>query len=1015
MLLLAFFAIGSKMAAGSAPSSALSCPDPLSGPPTVQASGIVFSDVMGSTFTINWTNGNGAKRAVFVKEGTGAITNPSNLTTYTASATWFSKGSQLGSSGYYCVYNGTGSTVLLTDLKDETLYTVQIFEYNGTAGSELYQTTTATNNPNSQTTEMCNAGDTWNTHAAAEGNYWKSVTYGAVNGSGLFVAVAVGSYASPGDYRVMTSPDGVTWAGRVAAEANQWQCVTYGNGLFVAVANSGDNRVMTSPDGINWTPRSVTKSDWFGVTYGNGIFVAVGLHGPQPPLSNPYPVVMTSPDGITWTDRTAPTIGWRSVVYGNGKFVSVGFGGTAQVMTSPDGITWTAQTATDEQWLSVTFGNNLFVAVGNNGPNRVMTSPDGITWTPQTPSGSYTWNSVTYGNDIFAAVGSSGLNIMTSPDGITWTGKTSDHFCSWNAITYGNGSFVAVGSGDYDPICTVTSDCGPLLRVTPITTHVNCFGNSNGAIEASVSNGTLPYTYLWSNGVTTSSISGLAPGTFTVTVTDATPLTVTASATVTQPALLTAQGSVTSHIICFGYSSGAVTVSASGGTTPYSYIWSNGNTNASVSNLPAGSYYVTVTDGHSCTASSSATVTQPGSGLTAQASVTANIACFGNSTGAVTVSANGGISPYTYAWSTGSTNASVSNLPAGTYWVTVTENNSCQAFSSATVTQPALLTAHASVSSHVDCFGNSNGAVTVSASGGTSPYSYLWSNGNTSTSVNNLAPGTYLVTVTDNNSCTGTSSATVTQPLSALTANASVISHLSCNGGSDGSAAVSAGGGTTPYTYLWSNGNTNSTATGLAAGTAWVTVTDAHACTATASATLTQPVPVPTTVTGTSPLCQYATGLYQTTSGMSNYLWSVSAGGAISSGGGTGDHFAEVTWNGHGAQSVSVVYSNPPDGCKSAATKDVTVYPAPATVITGASTVTVGDTVTYYTPLVSGYTYSWNSSHGNALPCIPGMNCLTVIWDFPCGIINPGFVKVTVTDTSTGCISTSTLWITVNP
>jgi len=95
-----------------------------SGP--VRASGITFPDVPGSSLTINWTSGNGEKRVVFVKEGTGSITNPSNSTTYTASSTWYSKGSQLGSSGYYCVYNGTASTVSLTDLKDETLYTVLI-------------------------------------------------------------------------------------------------------------------------------------------------------------------------------------------------------------------------------------------------------------------------------------------------------------------------------------------------------------------------------------------------------------------------------------------------------------------------------------------------------------------------------------------------------------------------------------------------------------------------------------------------------------------------------------------------------------------------------------------------------------------------------------------------------------------------------------------------------------------------------------------------------------------------
>ncbi|MGE5398020.1 MAG: GLUG motif-containing protein [Chitinophagales bacterium] len=122
--------------------------------PTTQASTLTSSDLMGTGMTINWTNGDGASRAVFVKEGNGDITNPSDSSTYTASADWSSKGTQLGTSDYYCVYNGTGSSVSLTNLSPGTSYTVQVFEYNGSAGSEKYLTTTATGNPNAQTTHL---------------------------------------------------------------------------------------------------------------------------------------------------------------------------------------------------------------------------------------------------------------------------------------------------------------------------------------------------------------------------------------------------------------------------------------------------------------------------------------------------------------------------------------------------------------------------------------------------------------------------------------------------------------------------------------------------------------------------------------------------------------------------------------------------------------------------------------------------------------------------------------------
>lgn len=124
--------------------------------PTTQASSIVFSSVTAYGMKIDWTNGDGLKRAVFVKENAGAITNPSNSTTYTASSDWSVKGTQLGTSGYYCVYNGTGTTVTLTNLASNTPYYVQVFEYGCSTGNEMYYTVTATSNPNNQTTLVAN-------------------------------------------------------------------------------------------------------------------------------------------------------------------------------------------------------------------------------------------------------------------------------------------------------------------------------------------------------------------------------------------------------------------------------------------------------------------------------------------------------------------------------------------------------------------------------------------------------------------------------------------------------------------------------------------------------------------------------------------------------------------------------------------------------------------------------------------------------------------------------------------
>jgi hypothetical protein len=124
--------------------------------PTVQANNISFSNISAYSMQIDWTNGDGLKRAVFMKDGAGAITNPTTGVTYTASSDWSSKGTQLGTSGYYCVYNGSASTVTLTNLAENTEYYVQVIEYGCSVGAQQYYTATATNNPNNELTLVAN-------------------------------------------------------------------------------------------------------------------------------------------------------------------------------------------------------------------------------------------------------------------------------------------------------------------------------------------------------------------------------------------------------------------------------------------------------------------------------------------------------------------------------------------------------------------------------------------------------------------------------------------------------------------------------------------------------------------------------------------------------------------------------------------------------------------------------------------------------------------------------------------
>jgi hypothetical protein len=365
---------------------------------------------------------------------------------------------------------------------------------------------------------------------------------------------------------------------------------------------------------------------------------------------------------------------------------------------------------------------------------------------------------------------------------------------------------------------------------------------NTGSATVTAQGGTTPYSYLWSNGATTASIANLPAGTYNVTVTDASgTCTKTASGTVTstcQPCNISASVSA-QPTGC--QNTGSATVTAQGGTTPYSYLWSNGATTASIANLPAGTYNVTVTDASgTCTKTASGTVTSTCQPCNISASVsTQPTGC--QNTGSATVTAQGGTTPYSYLWSNGATTASIANLPAGTYNVTVTDaSGTCTKTASGTVTstcQPCNISASVSTQP-TGC--QNTGSATVTAQGGTTPYSYLWSNGATTASIANLPAGTYNVTVTDaSGTCTKTASGTVTSTCQPCNISASVSTQpTGCQ--NTGSATVTAQGGTTPYSYLWSNGATTASIASLPAGTYNVTVTDASGtCTKTASGTVT--------------------------------------------------------------------------------------------------------------------------------------------------------------------------------
>jgi hypothetical protein len=379
-------------------------------------------------------------------------------------------------------------------------------------------------------------------------------------------------------------------------------------------------------------------------------------------------------------------------------------------------------------------------------------------------------------------------------------------------------------------------------------TDPTCVGNCNGTATATASGGQSPYTYAWSNGGTTQTINGLCAGNYTVTVTDANQCPGVASVTLGPGVSITVTTNVT-HTTC-GLSNGSATATPSGGSG-YTYLWSNGGTTQTITGLASGSYTVTVTATGGCTATATAVV-NTSSGISATA--TAVHTTCGLSNGSVTANPSGG-SGYTYLWMPGNhTTQTVNNLSSGTYNVTVTSSNGCTATASATIAGSTGINATTMVV-HESCNDCNDGTATVTPTGG-SDYTYLWSNGQTTQTIIDLAPGTYTVTVTAIGGCTAIASAVVnTFGCPTITLATSVTNAL-CYG-ENGSATVTPSGGASPYSYLWNTNDTTATIS-APAGNYSVIVTDSLGCANSTALTITQPSILTATTSAMAEICHEA-------------------------------------------------------------------------------------------------------------------------------------------------------------
>ncbi|MEW6469697.1 MAG: PKD domain-containing protein [Bacteroidota bacterium] len=932
------------------------------------------SNLAAGTYTITVTDANGCTATA-----TTTITQPTQITATQSQVNVLCNGQCTGTatvtaSGGTPGYTYTWSTVppqytaTATGLCAGT-YTCTIRDANGCTATSTFTITQppVLNVSLTGTNVLCNGGNTGSATSSVTGG---TPAYSYSWSNGQTTANATGLAA--GTYTLtVTDANGCTRTATVTitqptllnatiSASTNVSCNGGSNGSATVSASGGtpsytylwsNSQTGTTATGLSAGTYTVTVTD------ANGCTATATVTITQPPLLN---VSLSGTNvlcnGNTTGSATSGVTGGTpaySYSWSNGQTTANATGlaaGTYTLtVTDANGCTQTATvTITQPPLLNATISASTNVSCngGSNGSATVSASGG-------TPSYTYLWSN--------------------SQTGTTATGLSAGTYTV--TVTDANGC---------TRTATVTITQPPALTLSTSFTQATC-GNANGSVSVTATGGTPAYSYSWSNGATTASVTGLAANIYSVVVTDANGCTATASVTVPNAGSPTVTITGQVNVLCNGNSTGSATASATGGTPGYTYSWSNSQTGTNATGLAAGTYTVTVTDANGCSAQATVTITQPPA-LTVSATGT-NVLCFGGNTGSASASATGGTPNYTYVWSNAQTGANATGLAAGTYTVTVTDANGCTATSTVTITQPTLLNATISASTNVSCNGGSNGSATVSASGGTPAYSYSWSNGQTSTNATGLAAGTYTITVTDANGCTRTATVTITQP-PALTLSTS-FTQATC-GNANGSVSVTASGGTPAYSYSWSNGATTASVTGLTANIYSVVVTDANGCTATASVTVPNAgSPSVTISSSVNVLCNGNSTGSATASASGGtpgytYSWSNSQTGASATGLAAGTYTVTVT---------------DANGCSAQTTITITQPPALTVSATGTNVLCFGGNTGSASASASGgtpnYTYVWSNAQS-------GLNATGLV---------AGTYTVTVTDAN-GCTAQTTVTIT---
>lgn len=429
------------------------------------------------------------------------------------------------------------------------------------------------------------------------------------------------------------------------------------------------------------------------------------------------------------------------------------------------------------------------------------------------------------------------------------------------------------------------------LGVSIAVNNVLCNGDTSGSVSVTASGGTIAYSYAIDAGAfgAVTTFTGLGAGSHTVHIKDANNCLKDTTFTISQPNKLKISYSSTDPL-CNGDANGTITIIGIGGTLPYQYALGAGAfvSTPGFNGLTASVYVLHVKDAHLCTRDSIITMSQP-SKVTVTAAVT-NVLCNGGNTGTVTITASGGITPYTYAYDAGSYGASnlLTGLTAGVHIIHTKDANACLKDTTITITEPtALSIGYTSVSPL--CNGDANGSISITAAGGSGSYLYSLNASafSTTTAYPGLSAGIFVLHVKDGNNCHKDSTITLTQP-AALAFTVNQVNVL-CNGDTSGSVTINAAGGTPSYTYAIDAGSFGSTTTftGLGAGNHTVHLKDANNCTKDSIITITQPLLLKLTYTFVQPLCNGAANGSITITGVggkSPYQYAMGAGTYVATG-----------------------------------------------------------------------------------------------------------------------------------